>query len=356
MDYKSKTANDKEISIYYFSATGNSLKLSQDIAAAFGGAGAVQNDTVSWNHRIGLPNRRFYIPRIYGRTARHCPPVLGKLSVQERRVLFLHRHILHVQGLCGVRCGQNHVRQRRASGLWLQPAHRRELPEGIRGIFSKEDEDTGTGGALHFTNNRRLEKRQTEKAFPVLQVIGSVAQRAVQCFFQSLALELLLGKWLYGMWCLRTCMSREQYYAEKRSAPVGNRLRGLPCLRTLVSPECHSDREVQRAAAIPSSSCKKNDAVPCGMTGSYAAYPEIPVCFPFVGFHRNQPVLALFMPTGHRNDMDDLTHPCHHLEESAHVLEYPHASLFAGYREWSNSMYQPSLTGLYSVVSLYVLR
>lgn len=174
--------------------------------------------------------------------------------------------------------------------------------------------------------------------------------------FQSLALELLLGKWLYGMWCLRTCMSREQYYAEKRSAPVGNRLRGLPCLRTLVSPECHSDREVQRAAAIPSSSCKKNDAVPCGMTGSYAAYPEIPVCFPFVGFHRNQPVLALFMPTGHRNDMDDLTHPCHHLEESAHVLEYPHASLFAGYREWSNSMYQPSLTGLYSVVSLYVLR
>ena len=63
------------------------------------------------------------------------------------------------------------------------------------------------------------------------------------------------------------------------------------------------------------------------MTGSYAAYPEIPVCFPFVGFHRNQPVLALFMPTGHRNDMDDLTHPCHHLEESAHVLEYPHASL-----------------------------
>lgn len=216
--------------------------------------------------------------------------------------------------------------------------------------------DTGTGGALHFTNNRRLEKRQTEKAFPVLQVIGSVAQRAVQCLFQSLALELLLGKWLYGMWCLRTCMSREQYYAEKRSAPVGNRLRGLPCLRTLVSPECHSDREVQRAAAIPSSSCKKNDAVPCGMTGSYAAYPEIPVCFPFVGFHRNQPVLALFMPTGHRNDMDDLTHPCHHLEESAHVLEYPHASLFAGYREWSNSMYQPSLTGLYSVVSLYVLR
>ena len=58
------------------------------------------------------------------------------------------------------------------------------------------------------------------------------------------------------------------------------------------------------------------------MMGSYAAYPEIPVCFPFVGFHRNQPVLALFMPTGHRNDMDDLTHPCHHLEESAHVLEY----------------------------------
>ncbi|MBT9681710.1 hypothetical protein GPL04_15985, partial [Parabacteroides distasonis] len=57
------------------------------------------------------------------------------------------------------------------------------------------------------------------------------------------------------------------------------------------------------------------------MMGSYAAYPEIPVCFPFVGFHRNQPVLALFMPTGHRNDMDDLTHPCHHLEESAHVLE-----------------------------------
>lgn len=51
------------------------------------------------------------------------------------------------------------------------------------------------------------------------------------------------------------------------------------------------------------------------MTGSYAAYPEIPVCFPFVGFHRNQPVLALFMPTGHRNDMDDLTHPCHHLED-----------------------------------------
>ena len=34
MDYKSKTANDKEISIYYFSATGNSLKLLQDIAAA----------------------------------------------------------------------------------------------------------------------------------------------------------------------------------------------------------------------------------------------------------------------------------------------------------------------------------
>ena len=124
-----------------------------------------------------------------------------------------------------------------------------------------------------------------------MQVVGSVAQRAVQCLFQSLALELLLGKWLYGMWCLRTCMSREQYYAEKRSAPVGNRLRGLPCLRTLVSPECHSDREVQRAAAIPSSSCKKNDAVPCGMTGSYAAYPEIPVCFPFVGFHRNQPFL-----------------------------------------------------------------
>ncbi len=52
------------------------------------------------------------------------------------------------------------------------------------------------------------------------------------------------------------------------------------------------------------------------------------------------------MPTGHRNDMDDLTHPCHHLEESAHVLEYPHASLFAGYREWSNLMYQPSLDGL----------
>ena len=145
MDYKSKTANDKEISIYYFSATGNSLKLSQDIAAAFWRSRAVQNDTVSWNHRIGLPNRRFYIPRIYGRTARHCPPVLGKLSVQERRVLFLHRHILHVQGLCGVRCGQNHVRQRRASGLWLQPAHRRELPEGIRGIFSKEDEDTWNG-------------------------------------------------------------------------------------------------------------------------------------------------------------------------------------------------------------------
>jgi len=44
------------------------------------------------------------------------------------------------------------------------------------------------------------------------------------------------------------------------------------------------------------------------MTGSYAAYPEIPVCFPFVGFHRNQPVLALFMPTGHRNDTLDL-HP-----------------------------------------------
>ena len=39
MDYKSKTANDKEISIYYFSATDISLKLSQDIAAAFGGAG-----------------------------------------------------------------------------------------------------------------------------------------------------------------------------------------------------------------------------------------------------------------------------------------------------------------------------
>lgn len=92
------------------------------------------------------------------------------------------------------------------------------------------------------------------------------------------------------------------------------------------------------------------------MTGSYAAYPEILVCFPFVGFHRNQSVLALFIPTGHRNDMDDLAHPCHHLKESAHVLEYPHASLFAGYREWSNSMYQSSLTGLYSVVSLYVLR
>lgn len=44
------------------------------------------------------------------------------------------------------------------------------------------------------------------------------------------------------------------------------------------------------------------------MMGFYAAYPEIPVCFPFVGFHRNQPVLALFMPTGHRNDTLDL-HP-----------------------------------------------
>lgn len=86
----------------------------------------------------------------------------------------------------------NHVRQRRASGLWLQPAHRRELPEGIRGIFSKEDEDTGTGGALHFTNNRQLEKRQTEKAFPVLQVIGSVAQRAVQCFFSRSHLNFSL--------------------------------------------------------------------------------------------------------------------------------------------------------------------
>ena len=277
MDYKSKTANDKEISIYYFSATGNSLKLSQDIAAAFGGAGLFRMTpsagiTASDSRIVG-----FIFPVYMGNIQ---PTILGKLSVQERRVLFLHRHILHVQGLCGVRCGQNHVRQRRASGLWLQPAHRRELPEGIRGIFSKEDEDTGTGGALHFTNNRRLEKRQTEKAFPVLQVVGSVAPSTVKFFFQSLALELLLGKWLYGMWCLRTCMSREQYYAEKRSAPVGNRLRGLPCLRTLVSPECHSDREVQRAAAIPSSSCKKNDAVPCGMTGSYAAYPEIPVCFP----------------------------------------------------------------------------
>jgi hypothetical protein len=28
----------------------------------------------------------------------------------------------------------------------------------------------------------------------------------------------------------------------------------------------------------------------------------------------------------------------------------------SGYREWSNLMYQPALTGLYSVVSLYVLR
>ncbi len=68
MDYKSKTANDKEISIYYFSATGNSLKLSQDIAAAFRSR-SVQNDTVSWNHRIGLPNRRFYIPHIWA----DCP-------------------------------------------------------------------------------------------------------------------------------------------------------------------------------------------------------------------------------------------------------------------------------------------
>lgn len=101
-----------------------------------------------------------------------------------------------------------------------------------------------------------LEKRQMEKAFPVLQVIGSVAQRAVQCLFQSLALELLLGKWLYGMWCLRTCMSREQYYAEKRSAPVGNRLRGLPCLRTLVSPESFRSGS-PKGGAIPSPAVKR---------------------------------------------------------------------------------------------------
>ena len=354
MDYKSKTANDKEISIYYFSATGNSLKLSQDIAAAFGGAGLFRMTpsagiTASDSRIVGFifPVYMGGLPGIVRRFLESYPFRKG--------VYYFSIGTYYTYKGCAVS-----VVDKIMSGKGVRLDYGYNLPtvgpEGIRGIFSKEDEDTGTGGALHFTNNRQLEKRQTEKAFPVLQVIGSVAQRAVQCFFQSLALELLLGKWLYGMWCLRTCMSREQYYAEKRSAPVGNRLRGLPCLRTLVSPECHSDREVQRAAAIPSSSCKKNDAVPCGMTGSYAAYPEIPVCFPFVGFHRNQPVLALFMPTGHRNDMDDLTHPCHHLEESAHVLEYPHASLFAGYREWSNSMYQPSLTGLYSVVSLYVLR
>lgn len=33
-----------------------------------------------------------------------------------------------------------------------------------------------------------------------------------------------------------------------------------------------------------------------------------------------------------------------------------HLFVFSGYREWSNSMYQFPLMGLYSVVSLYVLR
>ena len=338
MDYKSKTANDKEISIYYFSATGNSLKLSQDIAAAFGGAGLFRMTpsagiTASDSRIVGF---------IF-------PVYMGGLPGIVRR--FLESYPFR-KGVYYFSIGTYYTYK----GCAVSVVDKIMSGKGVRLDYGYNLPTVGNCLKEYFTNNRRLEKRQTEKAFPVLQVIGSVAQRAVQCFFQSLALELLLGKWLYGMWCLRTCMSREQYYAEKRSAPVGNRLRGLPCLRTLVSPECHSDREVQRAAAIPSSSCKKNDAVPCGMTGSYAACPEIPVCFPFVGFHRNQPVLALFMPTGHRNDMDDLTHPCHHLEESAHVLEYPHASLFAGYREWSNSMYQPSLTGLYSVVSLYVLR
>ena len=37
------------------------------------------------------------------------------------------------------------------------------------------------------------------------------------------------------------------------------------------------------------------------------------------------------------------------------MLVYPHASLFAGYREWFNSTTASSLTGLYSVVSLGVL-
>lgn len=36
--------------------------------------------------------------------------------------------------------------------------------------------------------------------------------------------------------------------------------------------------------------------------------------------------------------------------------ESSHAFIISGYREWSNSMYQSPLTGLYSVVSLYVLR
>ena len=167
---------------------------------------AVQNDTVSWNHRIGLPNRRFYIPRIYGRTARHCPPVLGKLSVQERRVLFLHRHILHVQGLCGVRCGQNHVRQRRASGLWLQPAHRRELPEGIRGIFSKEDEDTGTAELYTSRIIDDLKKGKRKKPFPYCRLSDLLHKGLFNAFFSRSHLNFSLENGCMGCGvCERVC-------------------------------------------------------------------------------------------------------------------------------------------------------
>lgn len=355
MDYKSKTANDKEISIYYFSATGNSLKLSQDIAAAFGGAGLFRMTpsagiTVSDSRIVGFifPVYMGGLPGIVRRFLESYPFRKG--------VYYFSIGTYYTYKGCAVS-----VVDKIMSGKGVRLDYGYNLP--TVGNCLKEYEVSSVRRTkilerAELYTSRIIDdlKKANGKSLSRIAGYRICCTKGCSMPFQSLALELLLGKWLYGMWCLRTCMSREQYYAEKRSAPVGNRLRGLPCLRTLVSPECHSDREVQRAAAIPSSSCKKNDAVPCGMMGSYAAYPEIPVCFPFVGFHRNQPVLALFMPTGHRNDMDDLTHPCHHLEESAHVLEYPHASLFAGYREWSNSMYQPSLTGLYNVVSLYVLR
>lgn len=356
MDYKSKTANDKEISIYYFSATGNSLKLSQDIAAAFGGAGLFRMTpsagiTASDSRIVGFifPVYMGGLPGIVRRFLESYPFRKG--------VYYFSIGTYYTYKGCAVS-----VVDKIMSGKGVRLDYGYNLPtvgnclkeyevSSVRRTKILERAELYTSRIID-----DLKKGKRKKPFPYCRLSDLLHKGLFNAFFSRSHLNFSLENGCMGCGvCERVCPVNN-ITLKKRSAPVGNRLRGLPCLRTLVSPECHSDREVQRAAAIPSSSCKKNDAVPCGMTGSYAAYPEIPVCFPFVGFHRNQPVLALFMPTGHRNDMDDLTHPCHHLEESAHVLEYPHASLFAGYREWSNSMYQPSLTGLYSVVSLYVLR
>lgn len=213
MDYKSKTANDKEISIYYFSATGNSLKLSQDIAAAFGGAGLFRMTpsagiTASDSRIVGFifPVYMGGLPGIVRRFLESYPFRKG--------VYYFSIGTYYTYKGCAVS-----VVDKIMSGKGVRLDYGYNLP--TVGNCLKEYEVSSVRRTkilerAELYTSRIIDdlKKANGKSLSRIAGYRICCTKGCSMPFQSLALELLLGKWLYGMWCLRTCMSREQYYAE----------------------------------------------------------------------------------------------------------------------------------------------